>query len=99
MTGLVWFTAGVIMGLLHALMMSASVRRLDASVPKRSVLRLLAGTALRWACVAALLTLALHHTGTSGLLAVGGLWFARWVAIAWWQRQRDERIGRLIWKR
>jgi hypothetical protein len=90
MMNLAWFIAGALVGLLNALAMSVAVRRLAPSAPARSLFGLAGGTAVRWACIAMLLAVALRQGSASGLLAFAGLWLARWAAIVWWSGSRGK---------
>ena len=99
MSELAWLAGGLLVGLLNALAMSVAVQRLDPSAPARGVQGLVWGAALRWLCLGLLLAVALRQGGLAGLLAFGGLWLARWAAVAWWQGQRGEQAGWPLWKR
>ncbi len=83
---LIWPCAGVLVGLLNALTMSAAVRRLTPAAPVTGLCRIAGGMLVRWALVAVLLAVSLRQSAGAGLAAFAGLWLARWVAIAWWSR-------------
>lgn len=81
---LVWLFAGMLVGLLNALTISATVTRLTSAAAVQSLCRITSGMALRWILTAVLLAAALRHGAGAGLLAFAGLWLARWATIMWW---------------
>ena len=83
-----WFLGGLSVGLLNAWAMSAAVRRLDPAASAHSVYWIVGGMAARWVLIAALLVLALQQGIVPVLLALGGLWIARWAALGWWSYGR-----------
>ncbi|MBN2005680.1 MAG: hypothetical protein JXA21_20150 [Anaerolineae bacterium] len=79
-----WLAGGALIGALNALMLSASVGRLEADAPAHNPGRIVASMTVRWIVVAALLAAAFRDGIGAGLLALAGFWIARWAAILWW---------------
>lgn len=83
---LLWLLGGVLVGLLNALVMAATVNRLTPAA--KGLYWITGGMAARWAFVAVFLIAALRQGAGAGLLAFAGLWLARWAAIAWWSGRK-----------
>ncbi len=81
---LTWLFAGILLGLLNALTMAATVRGLTSGAAANRLYWITGGMVARWAWTAALLVIALRQSAGAGLAAFAGLWIARWAAIAWW---------------
>lgn len=81
---LTWLLAGILLGLLNALMMASTVHGLAPVAAPYPLRRVFGGIAVRWLWTAALLIVALRQSAGAGLAAFAGLWIARWTAIAWW---------------
>lgn len=95
---LVWLFAGVLVGLLNALAMSAAVARLSPAAPTQGLFWIAGGMVARWVVIAVFLAAALQQGAGTGLLAFAGLWLARWAAVGWWYRAGNENVRRSEWK-
>jgi len=78
-----WLFAGGGIGLLNGLSMWWTVAHLHPASPRAALVQVLGGALLRWALVAALLTLGLRQGIAPGLLAFAGQWLARWGLVCW----------------
>lgn len=80
--GLLWFLAGVVVGLVQALTLLWTVDSLHPERPWHATVLVLLGTLLRAAVVVAVVIMAIRQSLTLGLLAFAGFVVSRTVGIA-----------------
>jgi hypothetical protein len=79
----VWFVLGGMLGALNVWSQWWTIIHLHPAAPSAAMRLVIGGAVLRWSMVVGLLVAALRQSSVAGLLAFGGWWLARWIAVIW----------------
>lgn len=82
LSGLLWFLAGGVVGLVQALTLRWTVDSLHPERPWQAMVLVLVGTLLRAAIVVVVLIIAIRQSLTLGLLAFAGFFVSRTLGVA-----------------
>ena len=82
LSGLLWFLAGAVVGLVQVLALRWTVDSLRPDKPGNAMALVLGGTLLRAATVVVVLVIAIRQSLTLGLLAFAGFFVSRTLGVA-----------------